>query len=77
MVIFGRIWSIFLQKAHATYIALAEEKNWSPNIILTPSNRVVFKRSVTFLELRATFKNWGPASVMKPLASAAAGATCC
>ena len=76
----GHIWQNlvnFLQKAHATYIALAEEKNWSPNIILTPSNRVVFKRGVTFLELRATFKNWGPASVMKPLASAAAGATCC
>ena len=47
----------FLQKAHATYIAEAEEQNWGPNIILTPSNRVVSKAGVTFPELRATFQN--------------------
>ena len=32
-----------LQKAHATYIAEAEEKNWCPKFIFTPSYRVVFK----------------------------------
>ena len=38
----NHIWPIlvnFLQKAHATYFAEAEEQNSGPNIILTPLNR--------------------------------------
>ena len=75
-----RIWPIliiFLKKGHATYITEAEEKTWSQKFILTPWNRVFLKASVTFPELRGTFQNWGPASVMMPLAIAAAEATCC
>ena len=68
-----RIWPIliiFLKKGHATYITEAEEKTWSQKFILTPWNRVFLKASVTFPELRGTFQNWGPASVMKPPAIA-------
>ena len=76
-VIFGGFLSIFVAKSAChIYIAEAEGKNWGPNITLTLLNRVVFKGDVTFSELRATFQNWSPASVMKPLAIAAAGATC-
>ena len=40
-----------LQKVHATCIAEVDEKNWGPELILTPSKRVFFKGGDTFPEL--------------------------
>ena len=70
-VLFGRFWSDFLKKMLDIHIDEAGEKNWGPNIILTPQ-LLWFLRVVALFQNWFFFQNWGPASLLKPLAIAAA-----